>query len=216
MKQKDIFLSSEGDAWFDRNHTLVAQRHLPEDDPILVEVLELPPIAKGITALEIGCGDGTRLEWLKDNLGAKCFGIDPSSKGVARANQRGVHAQRGTADRLPFENDQFDLVIFGFCLYLCDRDDLFQIAQEAHRVLKTPGWLVILDFYSPVPVSRAFHHRTGVFSYKMDYRSLFTWHPAYECVTHKVRHHENKAYTDDIQEWVAVSVLRKNYVSEEA
>lgn len=216
MKQKDIFLSSEGDAWLERNKALLSQRRLPEDDPILVELLKLPSSAEEMTVLEIGCGDGQRLAWLKDNWGARCFGIDPSAQGVASANERGIHAQRGTADHLPFRNDEFDLVIFGFCLYLCDRDDLFQIAQEANRVLRTPGWLVILDFYSPVPVSRAFHHRPGILSYKMDYRTLFTWHPAYECMTHKVRaHHKEKTYTDDPQEWVAVSVLRKNIMSGE-
>ena len=215
MKQKDIFLSSEGNAWLERNQATLAQQRLPEDDPILVELLEFPCIANEMTVLEIGCGDGARLSWIKDNLGARCFGIDPSAQGVASANKRGVHAQQGTADHLPFKDNEFDLVIFGFCLYLCDREDLFQIAREANRVLRTPGWLVILDFFSPVPVSCAFHHRSGVFSYKMDYRTLFDWHPAYECMTHKVRQMNQKAYTDDPQEWVAVSVMRKNYLSGE-
>ena len=43
----------------------------------------------------------------------------------------------------------------------------------------------------------------------MDYRTLFDWHPAYSTYYHRVHHHVDRAYTDDPDEWVAVSVLRK-------
>ena len=54
-------------------------------------------------------------------------------------------------------------------------------------------------------------HRPGVQSYKMDYRTLFNWHPDYACMTHKVRHHSEGGYTDDQDEWMAVSILRKHH-----
>jgi hypothetical protein len=43
----------------------------------------------------------------------------------------------------------------------------------------------------------------------MDYRTLFCWHPAYTCYHHRVLHHGQGEYTDDPQEWVATSVIRK-------
>jgi ubiquinone/menaquinone biosynthesis C-methylase UbiE len=159
--------------------------------------------------LEIGCGDGTRLAWIRNNLNADCYGIEPSAQAVAAACVKGINARQGTADTLPFDNQFFDIVIFGFCLYLCDRGDLFRIASEADRVLRSPGWLMVLDFFNPTQKAREYHHRTGVQSYKMDYRRLFIWHPDYECMTHKVRCHDEASYTDDPDEWVAVSVLRK-------
>ena len=176
MKQKEIFLRSEGDAWFTRNQQGVATRKLPGDDALLRELLDFLPVnatGGGEKVLEIGCGDGTRLAWLKDNLNADCNGIEPSAEAVAAACTKGINVQQGTADVLPFDNQSFDIVIFGFCLYLCDREDLFRIASEADRVLRTPGWLVIMDFYSTVPRARTYHHRPGVQSYNMDYRSLF-------------------------------------------
>ncbi len=213
MKQKEIFLKSEGDAWFLRNKDGVAKRKLPDDDALLLEIKELLPInvwkEGGKKVLEVGCGDGTRLAWIKDNLNAECFGIEPSAKAVAAARAKGVKVEQGSADRLPFDSKTFDIVIFGFCLYLCDREDLFSIGSEADRVLRAPGWLIILDFYSPNPQSKAYHPKPGVQSHKMDYRDLFTWHPDYECLTHKVRHHIEATYTDLSDEWVAVSVLRK-------
>ena len=212
MKQKDVFLRSEGDAWFSRNQKCVAARILPEGDPLLPEMLDFLPkgAGGGVKVLEVGCGDGSRLAWLKKNLSADCYGIEPSAQAVAAARSKGINVQQGTADVIPFDSRSFDVVIFGFCLYLCDREDLFRIASEADRVLRSPGWMMMLDFYSPAPKAINYHHRPGVQSYKMDYRKLFTWHPDYECVTHKVRHHAEVNYTDDADEWVAISVMRKS------
>lgn len=222
LKQRDIFLESEGDAWFERNPGNPGSASNPGSpsgdalahaDPLLAAIVELPAdqCGPGTTLLEIGCGSGARLGWLKENRGFNCSGVDPSARAIAAAKQRGVAARQGTAERLAFADREFDIVAFGFCLYLCDREDLFRIAAEADRVLRDPGWLLILDFYSPGSVKREYHHRSGLFSYKMDYRALFAWHPAYTCYSHRVRHHVNDSYTDDSAEWVATSVLRKRF-----
>lgn len=209
MKQKDIFLNTEGDAWYRRNKDSVAARRLPDEDPLLMELIPLLPPGRTARILEIGCGDGTRLAWLQRNADVECFGVDPSKEAAVAACAAGINARQGTADELPYDSGAFDFVIFGFCLYLCDREDLFRIAGEANRVLGDSGWLLILDFFSPVPRSRRYHHADGIYSFKMDYRKLFDWHPAYECTTHRVRHHETGLHTDDPDEWVALSVLRK-------
>jgi hypothetical protein len=41
MKQKEIFLQSEGDAWFTRNQQGIAARKLPDDDALLREILNI-------------------------------------------------------------------------------------------------------------------------------------------------------------------------------
>lgn len=212
MKQKEVFLLGEGDAWFRRNADALLQRGLPESDSLLMEILGLwqdLPARDGVRVLEVGCGPGARLAWLQNNMGFDCHGIDPSAEAVEVAVSGGVKAQIGTADKLPYEKHAFDVVIFGFCLYLCDREDLFNIAAEADRILKNPGWLLIKDFYSPMPIARQYHHKAGINTYKMDYRKLFLWNPDYHLFSHRVTHHENDCYTDAPQEWVATSVLRK-------
>lgn len=213
VSQKKMFLESEGDLWFSRNQLSVEKRKLPDDDVILQEVLDLAKhlnLSESLNILELGCGDGTRLAWLKQNLNANCFGIEPSAKAVAAAQSKGINAIQGVADSIPFPSKSIDILIFGFCLYLCDREDLFRIASEADRVIAQSGWIIILDFFSQVPSAKPYHHLMGIKSYRMDYRNLFTWHPFYECYTHKVRHHIDAGYTDFREEWVSVSVLRKN------
>lgn len=212
MKQKEIFLKREGNSWYSRNKDKLAARKLPDEDAILREILELPQIEgeRHLKVLEIGCGDGARLAWLKKNVKADCYGIEPSADAVLAATARGVNVVQGVADELPFESKSFDIVIFGFCLYLCDREDLFKIAYEADRVLRNSAWLIIMDFYSLMSRSRIYHHSTDIQTYKMNYSKMFQWHPNYTLLTQKVRHHGFAKYTSDPEEWVAVAVLRKD------
>lgn len=74
--QKEVFLRSEGDAYFKR--AAKQGSSISEYDAILAEIpaLSLP---RGTKILEIGCGDGARLKWLADHCGFKCFGVDPSA-----------------------------------------------------------------------------------------------------------------------------------------
>jgi ubiquinone/menaquinone biosynthesis C-methylase UbiE len=85
----------------------------------------------------------------KSSKGWSGAGLDPSAKAISALNDAGLRGVVGTAEALPQADQSVDLLIYGFCLYLCDRDDLFQIAAEAHRVLKPKSWLAILDFRAP-------------------------------------------------------------------
>jgi ubiquinone/menaquinone biosynthesis C-methylase UbiE len=213
--QKSVFLDEEGDAWFKRNQGALSKRLSDGEDSIvsaIAKTLSIIPNESG-RLLEVGCGGGERLSWLTENYRIECYGVDPSSEAVDTAQKAGLNVVKGTADTLPYESNDFDIVVFGFCLYLCDREDLFRIAQEANRVLNPTGWIIIQDFFTQTPISRDYCHKAGVKSYKMDYRTLFDWHPAYTCFAHEIKHHEKNGFTDDIDEWVGISVLRKNKVS---
>jgi SAM-dependent methyltransferase len=211
-RQKDSFLSSEGDAWFARNEAALASRDWAHD-PVCLKLTALATGATRPRVLEIGCGDGSRLEYLAgqkvDQGGYQVVGVDPSAKAVARAVERGVEALQATADRLPFADGSFDFVIFGFCLYLCDDTDLFRIAAEADRVAAGTSWLLILDFNARAPVYKPYHHKPGIRSRKMDYESMFLWHPAYTLASLDKFHHGTRQWTDDPDEWVSLACLRK-------
>lgn len=208
--QKSYFLEAEGNQWFVRNKEALQNR---EYSKCLI-TNKIHDILRNFKSepylLEIGCGSGHRLRYLQDiepRMTVK--GLDPSSKAVEFARNLGVEAIIGTADDLPYHDNSFDVVILGFCLYLCDREDLFSIAKEVNRVLKDKGWIIIHDFYSEVPIKREYHHLPGLFSYKMDYRKLFDWHPNFTCYSHEVLNHSDLTYTDDSDEWTAISIIRK-------
>jgi len=207
--QKEIFKAGEGDRWFFRNRKSSNSCRDSEDKIVnLIKSIELFPKK----VLEIGCGGGHRLEIIRNGFQADCYGIDPSSKAIDDGKSRypNISLQVGTADNLPFDADSFDMIIFGFCLYLCDREDLFKIAYEADRCLKNKGTLIIKDFYPPFAYKNKYSHHDGIYSYKMDYSRMFKWNPAYAEVSKVVFSHSGFALRDVPDEKVAIVVLRKN------
>lgn len=145
MNQNQIFSSGEGDSWFKRNVShlqTIEQSMRSEDVRYICEFLR--PFEKDVQKiLEIGCSNGIKLESICHELNAVGTGIDPSSMAVEVGNARekiaDITLQVGTGKKLPYENVQFDLVYFAFCLYLFDRRTLIQSLAEADRVLKPGG-----------------------------------------------------------------------------
>lgn len=211
MRQKEIFLASEGDRYHQRNKDRFTRAGSKADgDRVLaaIDALNLQPAA----ILEIGCGHGWRLERLRVHYGASCAGIDPSAEAIADGAVAFpiISLRQGTADALPFDDDAFDVVIFGFCLYLCDREHLFRIAAEGDRILRDRGHLVIEDFHPPFPYATRYRHHPDVTTYKMNYAALFSWNPAYTLVSQVIFDHDGAVNPDDPDRRVSVSVLVKN------
>lgn len=207
--QKMIFKFSEADAWFNRNK--VTYSSTANDESQIVEVIreiELMPER----VLEIGCSNGFQLQFIEREFGCKCYGIDPSPDAIQDGIKTypNLHLKTGTADNLPFEDGFFDTIIFGFCLYLCDREDLFKIAYEADRCLQNKGSIIIKDFFPPFPYKNSYSHYDGVFSYKMNYGRMFTWNPAYTELVNVVFSHEGYNLRDIPDERISIIILRKN------
>lgn len=206
MSQKQIFLDGEGDNWFERN---LDKNNHNNDDLILTKLNELK--IDYTSVLEIGCSNGYRLNSLKKE-GVKLYGIDPSKKAIDNGKKKfdNLNLKQGTADQLDFDDNKFDLVIFGFCLYLVDSDDLFKVSCEAHRVLKTNGHLIIYDFEPSNEYYNIYHHKPNVLTHKMDFSKMFTWSKNYFIRFKQVFSHEN--FSNDIYDEdsrVSINILLK-------
>lgn len=204
--QKTTFLTGgEGDAYFDRNE----KQFDGARDPVVATLARISSDYRSV--LEIGCGHGGRVAALVASSDASGCGIDPSSKAIeyALTHYSGIDYKVGTADNLPFQDSQFDLVIFGFCLYLCDIEDHFTIVNEANRVLRDGGLLVIYDFAAVSPFKNAYRHKKGVHSYKMTWSNMFTSHPSYTLLAREyAERNGNRSFHFD--EILVVDVLRKD------
>jgi SAM-dependent methyltransferase len=89
--------------------------------------------------LDVGCGTGANLEMLADFGEAE--GVDVSDDALAFCRQKGLTAQKGLAEKLPFENDTFDLTTALDVVEHLD-DDVGGLT-EMFRVTKKGGYSLI-------------------------------------------------------------------------
>ena len=114
------------DSWFD-NHPAVFQSEL--------EALKKVTPKSG-DGLEVGVGSGR----FSAALGIKT-GLEPSVELSNLERSRGINIYEGVAESLPFQNQQFDFVLFS--TVLCYLDLPLTALLEAKRVLKPNGTLII-------------------------------------------------------------------------
>ena len=125
-------------AWIKRIDSFDFARQVLLDGPMLRMCSDLP--AKKI--LDVGCGEGRFCRMLSQG-GARTVGLDPTEKLLAAARMRdpaGTY-HLGSGEKLPYEDESFDVVVF--YLTLIDIPDFRQAIKEGARVLKSGGRMVI-------------------------------------------------------------------------
>jgi ubiquinone/menaquinone biosynthesis C-methylase UbiE len=147
---------------------------------------------KNIRVLEIGCGNAQRLIYLKQKFPlVNFYGIDPSGKAIKKIIKN-VTLKKSTADKIPFKKNFFDIIVYGFCLYLVDDKSLFKVISEAERVSKLDSWIIVYDFYSKEVKYRQYKHNKKILIRKMDYSKFFSWCPYYKIKIFKKFKYKNK------------------------
>ena len=112
--------------------------------------LKLVDLQDGWTMLDVGCGGGfTIRRLLKRSKDAKVYGIDISEESVAKAKKvnaevldKQVFVTLGSAEKLPYEDEKFDLVTAVETVYFWPH--LPDCLKEVRRVLKQGGKFAIL------------------------------------------------------------------------
>lgn len=118
--------SKEYDEWFIKNRALYLAelniiRSLVPSDTFGVEI----GVGSARFALPLGI----------------TIGVEPSKTMAELSRQRGIQVYEGVAENLPFHTSTFDVVLF--VTTICFVDDLAASLQEAHRVLKTDGFIIV-------------------------------------------------------------------------
>lgn len=122
--------------------------------PLVIE--EARSALAGVTQpriLDVGCGTGALAEALLEAIPGCCMtGIDLSSAMVARARARLVgraEVREGDAERLPFHDGAFDLVVCNDSFHHYPNPD--RAVFQMWRVLRRGGSLVMGDAWQPAP-----------------------------------------------------------------
>lgn len=208
--QSDAFLESEGDRYFQRNNEASENESENFGTETIKRVLQ--KFDNEINnVLEIGCGNGGKLRDLCDYFNACGSGIDPSAAAIKNGNKlhKDLTLSLGIASDLPYNNNCFDLVYFGFCLYLLDRNDVLKAVAECDRVLKTGGFLAILDFDPTQRGKNPYLHKPGLFTYKNSYSDFFIAGGHYYLVAKESFSHESRHFDTNSNERVSICLLYK-------
>lgn len=118
--------SAAYEAWFDEHQNLYNAE---------VEAIRelLPSFEKGV---EIGVGSGR----FALPLGIK-KGVEPSEKMAEIARSHGIDVIEGVAEKLPLPSESYDLALM--VTTICFVDDALAALEEANRILRTGGTLII-------------------------------------------------------------------------
>ncbi len=122
-------------------------------------------VPDGARVLDIGCGDGQLLAWLRDTKGVEGRGIELDAEDVASAVGRGLAVVQGDADTdlADYPDDGFDVVILSNALQAMQRPAavLAQLVRIGrHAIVSFPNfghWRVRLSLTlgGRMPVTRS-------------------------------------------------------------
>jgi ubiquinone/menaquinone biosynthesis C-methylase UbiE len=104
---------------------------------------------KDACVLEIGCGTGAVTRTLASWPGVStAVGVDPSEPFIAKARELSraipnLSFEVADGRTLPLDNATFDVVVVHTTL--CHVPEPQRLLAQAHRVLKTGGWLAVFD-----------------------------------------------------------------------
>jgi ubiquinone/menaquinone biosynthesis C-methylase UbiE len=117
----------------------------PGGTKLISEAIEAVGLKRGDKVLDIGCGEGETLEYLQDNFGVRCIGIDKSVTQIQKGKGRNpqLDLREGAADFLEFSSLTFNAVIMECILSVTEMKT--EVIHEAYCVLKAGGKLIIAD-----------------------------------------------------------------------
>jgi ubiquinone/menaquinone biosynthesis C-methylase UbiE len=114
-------------------------------------LIDQAELAEGQRVLEIGCGTGNlTIRAKRAQPGAEVIGSDPDPLALKPAQRKvkrlnGIRFEQGYAQRLPYEDGEFDRVLSSMMLHHLHSDAKPAAAAEIFRVLRPGGRLHLVD-----------------------------------------------------------------------
>jgi len=140
--------------WYD---VLVGVLTLGREKRLREITLDLARLKPGEKVLDVGCGTGSLAIAARKRVGPSgaVGGIDAAPEMVARARKKAARAgadvrfETAVIESLPFDSGEFDVVLSSLMIHHLPRKIRAAAFAEVHRVLKTTGRFLAVDFKPP-------------------------------------------------------------------
>ena len=117
-------------------------------NPIRLAVMDELSQHKDSSILDLCCGTGNQLKLLSKN-GFKNLHCLDLSKAMLKVAEKGGHPIKiynEDATGTNFDDAAFDIVMLSFAIHEKDRETQEKLIEEAHRLIKEGGTILIIDF----------------------------------------------------------------------
>lgn len=111
-------------------------------------VVELVKSLEPKSIIDLCCGTGNQLKYIKRNGFENIVGVDISESMLNQATKgkNKVQCNNQDATELSYSNDMFDMGIISLALHEKQYEVASKIIEEAYRVIKSGGYLVLVDY----------------------------------------------------------------------
>lgn len=106
------------------------------------------------SVLEVGAGGGSFLRSVRNDVN-RFVGLDPNAEDIETLQAEGFEAIVGSAEKLPFQEGEFDVVVFSYVPHHCS--DWNRALNEAMRVARHSVEILDVWFDDGVPDQRVAH-----------------------------------------------------------
>ena len=145
-RQSEIHQTAPSLSVFDLQAELGMTKHMGGQQAT-DELAELCCIDASSSVLDVGCGVGLTSCYLAEIIGCRVMGVDISDRMIFRSEERAANAgvldrvmfKTGDIERLPFDDDEFDVVIVESVVSLLEEKR--RAVRECVRVVKPRGFV---------------------------------------------------------------------------
>ena len=105
---------------------------------------------KNTKLLDMGCGSGKFLNFIKNELKIDCYGIDVAKERIINCKEKykNINFSIGSTEKTSYENNFFDIIISTQTIEHLDNKKLHNSFLEFNRILKPNGILLITTRYN--------------------------------------------------------------------
>jgi len=116
-----------------------------------LEICDVPDSGK---VLDVGCGNGSLINAIRQKNKMEAYGIDISPKMIEECRRQyiGITFEVSTGEKIEFADETFDAVTI--CCVLHHLNDPQKFFEEAYRVLKCGGILIVGEPWNPYPIKQ--------------------------------------------------------------